>query len=60
MLDREGAGGPADVAVVGTEASVGEQLDALVASGITDFVAVEYTRDPDEQARTRAFLQSRI
>lgn len=60
MLDREGAGGPADVAVVGDEASVGEQLDTLLASGITDFVAVEYSRDPDETARTRAFLQSRI
>jgi F420-dependent oxidoreductase-like protein len=60
MLDREGAGGPADVALVGTEASVGEQLDAMVASGITDFVAVEYSRDPDETARTRAFLRSRI
>ncbi len=60
MLDREGAGGPADVALVGDEASVGEQLDAMVASGITDFVAVEYSRDPDETARTRAFLQSRI
>ncbi len=60
MLDREGAGGPADVALVGDEASVGEQLDAMVASGITDFVAVEYSRDPDESARTRAFLQSRI
>lgn len=60
MLDREGAGGPADVALVGTEAAVGEQLDAMVTSGITDFVAVEYSRDPDEVARTRAFLQSRI
>lgn len=60
MLDREGAGGPADVALVGDEASVGEQLDAVAASGITDFVAVEYTRDPDERARTRAFLRSRI
>jgi 5,10-methylenetetrahydromethanopterin reductase len=60
MLDREGAGGPADVALVGDEASVGEQLDAMVSSGITDFVAVEYSRDPDETARTRAFLRSRI
>jgi len=60
MLDREGAGGPADVAVVGDEESVGQQLDAIVASGITDFVAVEYSRDPDESARTRAVLRSRI
>jgi alkanesulfonate monooxygenase SsuD/methylene tetrahydromethanopterin reductase-like flavin-dependent oxidoreductase (luciferase family) len=60
MLDREGAGGPADVALVGTEEAVGQQLDAMVASGITDFVAVEYSRDPDEIARTRDFLRSRI
>lgn len=60
MLDREGAGGPADVALVGDEVAVGQQLDAMVASGITDFVAVEYSRDPDESARTRAFLRSRI
>lgn len=60
MLDREGAGGPADVAVVGDEAAAGRQLDAMVASGITDFVAVEYSRDPDESARTRDFLRSRI
>ncbi|HEV7720142.1 MAG TPA: TIGR03564 family F420-dependent LLM class oxidoreductase [Iamia sp.] len=60
MLDREGAGGPADVALVGDEESVGQQLDAIVASGITDFVAVEYSRNPDESARTRALLRSRI
>ncbi len=59
MLDREGASGPADVAVVGDEAAVGRQLDALAATGITDFVAVEYSVDPDDAARTRALLRSR-
>jgi 5,10-methylenetetrahydromethanopterin reductase len=60
MLDREGAGGPADVAHVGDEATVGEQLDGLAATGITDFVAVEYSSDPDDAARTRALLWDRL
>lgn len=60
MLDREGAGGPADVAVVGDEEAVGAQLDALAATGITDFVAVEYSTDHDDAARTRALLRTRL
>jgi F420-dependent oxidoreductase-like protein len=57
MLDREGAAGPADVAMVGDEDSVGEQVGALAAAGVTDFVAAEYTRGPDA-VRTRSFLRS--
>jgi 5,10-methylenetetrahydromethanopterin reductase len=57
MLDREGAAGPADVAIVGDEDAVGDQVSALAAAGVTDFVAAEYTRGPDA-ARTRAFLRS--
>ncbi|HEY7430604.1 MAG TPA: LLM class F420-dependent oxidoreductase [Streptosporangiaceae bacterium] len=57
MLDREGAAGPADVALVGDEDAVGGQVQALAAAGVTDFVAVEYTRGPDA-VRTRAFLRS--
>jgi F420-dependent oxidoreductase-like protein len=57
MLDREGAAGPADVAMVGDEDAVGEQVQALAAAGVTDFVAAEYTRGPDA-VRTRAFLRS--
>lgn len=60
MLDREGAGGPRDVALVGDEATVNEQLDAMEATGITDFVAVEFSPDPDAAARTRALLRSRV
>lgn len=57
MLDREGAAGPADVAIVGDEDAVSEQVQALAAAGVTDFVAAEYTRGPDA-VRTRAFLRS--
>ena len=57
MLDREGAAGPADVALVGDEDAVAGQVQALAAAGVTDFVAAEYTRGPDA-VRTRAFLRS--
>ena len=57
MLDREGAAGPADVAIVGDEDAVGAQLGALRDAGVTDFVAGEYTGGADG-ARTRAFLKA--
>jgi len=60
MLDREGAGGPADVAIVGDEAAVRSQLAAVADTGITDFVAVEYSREPSEQERTRNVLRELI
>jgi 5,10-methylenetetrahydromethanopterin reductase len=57
MLDREGAGGPGDVAIVGDEETVAAQIGTLEQAGVTDFVAGEYTRGPDG-ARTRAFLRT--
>jgi F420-dependent oxidoreductase-like protein len=57
MLDREGAGGPADVAIVGTEADVRAGIDRIAETGATDFVAVEFGR-PDDLARTRDLLRS--
>jgi len=57
MLDREGAAGPGDVAVVGDEESVRQQLGAIAESGATEFAAVEVARDPDTAARTRALLR---
>ncbi len=39
MLDREGAGGPADVAVVGSGAEVTEQIARLAEIGVTEFCA---------------------
>jgi len=57
MLDREGAAGAADLAIVGDEAVVGRQIRELAGIGVTDFVAGEYARGEDA-ARTRALLRS--
>jgi F420-dependent oxidoreductase-like protein len=57
MLDREGAAGPADVALAGDEDAVGAQVSALAEAGVTDFVAGEYTHGADGD-RTRAFLRT--
>jgi 5,10-methylenetetrahydromethanopterin reductase len=57
MLDREGAAGAADLAIVGDEAAVASQIRALAGIGVTDFVAGEYGRGEDA-ARTRALLRS--
>jgi len=57
MLDREGAAGPADVALVGDEASVQAQLADLADAGVTDFVAGEFGRGEDA-VRTRRLLTS--
>ena len=58
MLDREGAEGPGDVAIVGAEEAVSAQIRALEEAGVTDFVAGEYSRADDERQRTRALLKS--
>ena len=55
MLDREGAAGPADVAIVGDEDAVTAQLLALADAGVTDFVAAEYDRENWD--RTRSLLR---
>jgi 5,10-methylenetetrahydromethanopterin reductase len=60
MLDREGAEGPGDVAIVGTEDAVSAQIRVLEEAGVTDFVALEYSHVDDEQQRTRALLKSLI
>jgi F420-dependent oxidoreductase-like protein len=57
MLDREGAEGPGDVLVTGDEDSVATQITALAQAGVTEFVALDYTRGEDQQ-RTRALLKS--
>ena len=59
MLDREGAAGPADVALVGDEASVEAQLADLADAGVTDFVAGEFGRGEDA-VRTRRLLTSLV
>jgi F420-dependent oxidoreductase-like protein len=57
MLDKEGAAGPGDVAIVGDEDAVAAQIRALADCGVTDFVAAEYAREP-EGSRTRAQLRA--
>jgi len=56
MLDREGATGPGDVAIVGDEAAVRAQIDALGATGVTDLVASVFGT-AEERDRTYAFLR---
>ncbi len=57
MLDREGAKGPGDVAIVGDEKAVSAALENLAAAGVTDFAASVFARG-EEAARTRALLKS--
>jgi 5,10-methylenetetrahydromethanopterin reductase len=59
MLDREGAAGPADVAIVGDEDTVASQIMALADCGVTDFVAGEFATGADRK-RTRALLKTLI
>jgi len=53
MLDKEGAAGPADIAVTGSVAEVQDRIGALAGIGVTDFAAVEFGATPDEIAQTR-------
>lgn len=53
MLDREGAAGPADIAITGSVAEVQDRVAALTGIGVTDFAAVEFGATPDEVAATR-------
>jgi F420-dependent oxidoreductase-like protein len=59
MLDREGADGPADVAIVGNEDQVASQIMALADCGVTDFAAGVFTRGAGRE-RTRALLKKMI
>jgi F420-dependent oxidoreductase-like protein len=49
MLDKEGAEGPADVAIVGDEASVRAQLQVVADAGATDFIAAPYGSGDDRR-----------
>ena len=56
MFEREGANGPADVAVVGSRAEVADQVAALAEAGVTDFAPSEYCLQRDEWQNTRELL----
>ena len=57
MLDREGASGPADIAITGSAAEVHDRVAALADIGVTDFAAVEFGGNPDEIAATRDVMK---
>lgn len=60
MLDREGAVGPEDIAIIGTAAEVVDRIGALGDIGVTEFAAVEFPGNPDEAAATRAAVKQLI
>jgi len=59
MLDREGAAGPGDVAIVGDEDAVAAQILALADAGVTDFIAADIAHGQDRE-RTRNVLKALI
>jgi 5,10-methylenetetrahydromethanopterin reductase len=63
MLDREGATGPEDVAIVGDEAEVERQLRALAGTGCTDLIASVFPAQEDAAAsfaRTWSLLKGLV
>lgn len=56
MLDREGAAGPADVAIIGDEDAVRSRLDRLRAIGISDLIAAIIPAEEGAVDRTLACL----
>lgn len=63
MLDIEGAPLPGDVAFLGNEAAVEQQVRALASAGATDFHAAIFPVDDDAAAsmkRTRALLKNLV
>ena len=63
MLDLEGVEGPSEVALIGKEAEVEQQLRAYADAGATDFLASIFPVGEDEEAslgRTTSLLKSLV
>jgi len=63
VLDKEGVEGPADVSIIGDEATVERHVRALASAGVTDLFAAMFPVGDDAKAslvRTRALLQSLV
>jgi F420-dependent oxidoreductase-like protein len=60
MLDKEGAAGPADVAIVGDERALDAGLDRLRDAGVTDLNASIIPVEDGADERTLDYLQSRL
>lgn len=59
MLDREGYGGPEDLAIIGSAGEVEERVRALGDLGVTMFAAAEFGSG-DQRAATRDLLVSML
>jgi hypothetical protein len=57
MIASEGVAEAVDIALIGNEDAVATRIDALGKAGMTELLA-NVLGDPDERARTRAFLTS--
>jgi len=60
MMDREGAAGPGDIALVGDEAELDAALSRVEEAGATELISVLVETDPGAKERTLDFLQSRL
>ena len=60
MLDREGAAGPADVAILGDEATLRAGIERFRDAGVSDFGAAPLPVEEGAAERTRAFLRSLV
>lgn len=58
MLDKEGAAGPADIALVGDENALRGEIARLESIGVTDFNAAIVDVEEGARARTLEFLAS--
>jgi F420-dependent oxidoreductase-like protein len=58
MLDKEGAAGPADIAIVGDENALRGEIQRLENIGVTDFNAAVVDVEDGARARTLEFLAS--
>ena len=57
MLDREGAEGPADVALIGDAATVRAGIESMRDAGVTDFVAVPFVVEEPVATATNEVLR---
>ena len=58
MLDREGAAGPADIALLGDENALRGGIERYRSAGVTDFNAAIMSVEPGAYERTLEFLAS--
>ena len=60
MLDKEGAAGPADVALVGNEKTLDAQIQRLRDVGVTDFSASIVPTEEGAVERTLGYLANQL